>query len=78
MVPGLPAGVYSLLVTVDGVTFSVPLPVGQIIPQAGSDATSMLRPAAILVAAGVLAMVVSYRRRPRPVIDIDDAAPVSA
>lgn len=78
MVPGLPAGVYSLLVTVDGVTFSVPLPVGQIIPQAGSDATSMLRPAAILVAAGLLAMVVSYRRRPRPVIDIDDAAPVSA
>lgn len=77
-VPGLPAGNYTLLVTVDGVTFSVPLPVGQIIPVTGSDAGSMLRPAAVLVAAGVLAMLVSYRRRPRPVIDIDDAVPSNA
>lgn len=77
-VPGLPAGNYSLLVTVDGVTFSVPLPVGQIIPQAGSDPMSMLQPAAVLVAAGVVAMLVSYRRRPRPVIDIDDSVPASA
>lgn len=78
MVPGLPAGTYTLLVTVDGVTFSIPLPVGQIIPKTGSDATSMLRPAIVLVAAGVVAMMVSYRRRPRPVIDIDDAVPSNA
>ena len=65
-VPPLPAGTFQMALTVGGVTYTLPLIVGAVIPTTGADTFSLVRPAATLVIAGAVIVVVAQRRR-RPV-----------
>ena len=61
--PPLPAGTFDMVLTVDGVSFRLPLIVGAVIPAAGSDSLSLLRPAIALVLTGAVIVLVAQRRR---------------
>ena len=73
-VPPLPAGTFQMSLTVDGVTYTIPLMVGVVMPTTGADTFSLLRPAATLLVAGAVIVLVSQRRR-RPA---DADAPLAA
>ena len=53
-VPPLPAGTFQMSLTVDGVTYTIPLMVGVVMPTTGADTFSLLRPAATLLVAGAV------------------------
>ncbi|MFZ9629888.1 MAG: hypothetical protein ACO3C1_11120 [Ilumatobacteraceae bacterium] len=73
-IPPLPAGTFQMALTIDGVTYTIPLIVGAVIPDTGADTFSLIRPAATLVIAGIVIVVVAQRRR-RPA---DAAEPLAA
>lgn len=62
-IPPLPAGTFQMVLTTDGVSYTIPLIVGAIIPTTGADTFSLVRPAVALVLAGAVIVVVAQRRR---------------
>ena len=62
-IPPLPAGSFQMIVQVDGQTFAVPLLIGIVIPEAGSDIVPILGIAAGLVVIGLGAVGATIRRR---------------
>lgn len=75
--PALPAGTYQVTMTIDGVSYRIPLIVGAVIPAAGSDSLSLLRPAIALVLTGAVIVLVAQRRRTMATAAAGDA-PVTA
>lgn len=62
-IPALPAGNFQMVVQVDGQTFAIPLLIGVVIPEAGSNIMPILGIAAGLVAIGLGAVGTTIRRR---------------
>ncbi|MFM7253426.1 MAG: hypothetical protein ACKO27_10230 [Ilumatobacteraceae bacterium] len=75
--PPLPAGTFDMVLTIDGVSYRLPLIVGAVIPAAGSDSLSLLRPAIALVLTGAVIVLVAQRRRATVTAAAGDA-PVTA
>jgi hypothetical protein len=61
--PALPAGTFEMVLTVDGVSYTIPLIIGAVIPEAGGDAFSLVRPAIALLLTGAVIVLVAQRRR---------------
>lgn len=62
-IPALPAGNFQMVVQVDGQTFAIPLLIGVVIPEAGSDIMPIIGIASGLVVIGLSAVGATVRRR---------------